>query len=112
MTRIRGMAELKVKLARLQAAAPAIAGSAADTLADGVKEDAERYAPVDTGRLQESIQITPDGNVATDVDYDVPVEYGTVNMAAQPFMRPAADGASRHVPEIALKAKAQVEAVV
>lgn len=112
MTTIRGMTALKAKLARLKIAAPAIAGAAADVIADGVAEDARGYAPVDTGRLRDSIAVTSDGDVSSDVGYDVPVEFGSDDTPSQPFMRPAADGAIRHVPAAAAKAKAAVEVVV
>ena len=58
---------------------------------------AEGYAkdlcPVDTGNLRNSITHTSDGNAAyigTNVTYGKYVELGTVKMAAQPFLRPAA----------------------
>lgn len=60
---------------------------------------AEGYAkdlcPVDTGNLRNSITHTSDGNAAyigTNVEYGKYVELGTVKMAAQPFLRPAASG--------------------
>lgn len=58
---------------------------------------AEGYAkdlcPVDTGNLQNSITHTSDGKAAyigTNVTYGKYVELGTVKMAAQPYLRPAA----------------------
>lgn len=58
---------------------------------------AEGYAkdlcPVYTGNLRNSITHTSDGNAAyigTNVTYGKYVELGTVKMAAQPFLRPAA----------------------
>lgn len=58
---------------------------------------AEGYAkdlcPVDTGNLRNSITHTSDGKAAyigTNVEYGKYVELGTVKMAAQPFLRPAA----------------------
>ena len=58
---------------------------------------AEGYAkdlcPVDTGNLRNSITHTSDGKAAyigTNVTYGKYVELGTVKMAAQPFLRPAA----------------------
>lgn len=52
-------------------------------------------APVDTGALRNSITgaMTGDtsGEVTTGVEYAVHQEYGTVKMAAHPFMHPAAD---------------------
>ena len=58
---------------------------------------AEGYAkdlcPVDTGNLRNSITHTSDGKAAyigTNVEYGKYVELGTVKMAAQPYLRPAA----------------------
>lgn len=58
---------------------------------------AEGYAkdlcPVDTGNLRNSITHTSDGKAAyigTNVTYGKYVELGTVKMAAQPYLRPAA----------------------
>ena len=60
---------------------------------------AESYAidlvPVDTGNLRNSIthKVLPDEKaviIGTNVEYAPYVELGTKNMAAQPFLRPAA----------------------
>lgn len=58
---------------------------------------AEGYAkdlcPVDTGNLRNSITHTSDSKAAyigTNVEYGKYVELGTVKMAAQPFLKPAA----------------------
>lgn len=65
-------------------------------LALRVQLEARRLAPVDTGRLRASIQHVmgaddrgPYADVGTNVQYAPHVEYGTVHMAAQPFLRPA-----------------------
>ena len=55
---------------------------------------AKRLCPVDTGRLRSSIRprldaANLDAEVFTDVFYAEYVEYGTVHMAAEPFLRPA-----------------------
>lgn len=50
------------------------------------------YCPVDTGRLRGSITYDTDDTtmyVGTNVEYAPYVELGTVNMDAQPFLRPA-----------------------
>lgn len=72
---------------------------------------AEQYVPVRTGDLFLSIRDEPDadspypqslviaGSNAEGIDYPVFVEYGTQNMAAQPFMTPAADQESRRLVE-------------
>ena len=58
--------------------------------------DMERHAlrmvPVDTGRLKGSIYVKSEKNsivLGADTEYDKFVEFGTVNMRAQPFIRPA-----------------------
>lgn len=40
-------------------------------------------------------------SVGTNVSYSIHVEYGTSEMAAQPYLRPAAEQAKRDVPAIA-----------
>lgn len=61
-----------------------------------VQATATRLAPVDTGRLQASIDyvVTEDAEgpvalIGTNVPYGIFVELGTVHAAAQPFLRPA-----------------------
>ena len=60
-----------------------------------MQDTAVRLAPVDTGRLRNSINITPlspgkDNYILHDgVNYGVHQEFGTNKMQAQPFMRPA-----------------------
>jgi len=69
-----------------------------------VERKAVDIVPVDTGRLKASIstEVVDDDTVETGpnaspksgvkpVEYAVYVEYGTYKMAAQPYMRPAAE---------------------
>ena len=61
-----------------------------------VEGHAKRLAPVDTGRLRASIHtepMRPANKIITGdgVEYGVFVEYGTMKMKAQPFLRPARD---------------------
>jgi HK97 gp10 family phage protein len=55
--------------------------------------EAVRKCPVDTGRLRASIHVTKNNEyeytLADGVDYGIHQEFGTVNMRAQPFFRPA-----------------------
>ncbi len=68
-----------------------------ERLGYSVVNRARTYAPVDTGRLRNSIDIQEKGrdtsgpfvDVGTRVDYAGFVEYGTRHMAAQPYLRPA-----------------------
>lgn len=51
---------------------------------------AKARAPVDTGRLRDSIRTESDGltaRVVTDCEYAFAVEFGTARSAPQPFMR-------------------------
>ena len=67
---------------------PDIIGQVAQT----VCESAKSLCPVDTGRLQSSINVQPGGNTAVisaDTEYAVFVEFGTSKMAAQPYLVPA-----------------------
>lgn len=53
---------------------------------------AQLRAPVDTGRLRASLAYEVTGDAAfvgTNVEYAPHVEYGTVKMEAQPYLRPA-----------------------
>lgn len=59
-------------------------------LAQEVEAGAKAQAPVLTGALRDSIAAGPD-NVTVGVEYAGFVEYGTVNMPPEPFLRPAAD---------------------
>lgn len=70
-----------------------VADRVLDDVLEEIAADAQRFAPVDTGRLRESIHITDDGGdertITAEADYAVYVEEGTSKMAAQPFLRPA-----------------------
>lgn len=67
--------------------------------AQAIRNDALLAAPVDTGRLRQSItvqEIAEDHyRVGTNVDYAPHVEFGTRNTAPQPFLRPALEKARR-----------------
>ena len=64
----------------------------ADIIGQGAQtvcESAKSLCPVDTGRLQSSINVQPGGNTAVisdDTEYAV---FGTSKMAAQPYLVPA-----------------------
>jgi hypothetical protein len=67
-------------------------------LAGQITSDARRIGAVDTGTMVENIQPALDSHVVVapfggaEENPDVPIwqEYGTENMPAQPFLRPAA----------------------
>jgi len=56
--------------------------------------EAQRYCPVDTGKLRNSIRSEVEGLemfAGSDLDYSVPVELGTRRAPPQPYLRPAFD---------------------
>ena len=70
-----------------------------------VQGAAKVLSPVDTGALKGSITIEPineySGKVGPAMDpYDIFVEMGTRKMAAQPYMRPAADNNRKRVADM------------
>lgn len=65
---------------------------------------AQQLAPVDTGFMKANISQTAEASpnslkaaIESGADYSVFVEYGTVNMEAQPFFTPAFESARRQV---------------
>lgn len=64
--------------------------------------EAKALVPVDKGNLQETIRCDVEGEAvefvagggSLPVDYAGYVEFGTINMAAQPYMRPSIDNKS------------------
>ncbi len=110
--RVSGFRELDQRLARLEAALPE--ERVRKALHDGAQvlvDEMRRLAPVDTGRLRDSIQAVDDrdarvygkvsaGDVSVyvgpvgstedgDVFYARFIEFGTSRRAAEPFLRPA-----------------------
>ncbi|WP_017602207.1 HK97-gp10 family putative phage morphogenesis protein [Nocardiopsis lucentensis] len=74
---------------RMRRATIAAVTEAGQGLEDGMKA----LAPVDTGRLRDSIRHEVEGTTATagpgrEVDYAIFVEFGTSRMPAQPYVRP------------------------
>jgi len=60
-----------------------------------MQEIATRLCPFDTGKLSRSINLDPQFlivskyELGTGVDYGPDIEFGTVKMRAQPFLRPS-----------------------
>ena len=94
-------AGLVAKFLAVNAQVQVRAAMACNKAALDTQRDARVLAPVDTGNLRGSIQVRPasaaltEATVGPEAEYGVYVEYGTSRMAAQPYMRPAAD---RHGP--------------
>jgi len=66
------------------------------------KTIARQLAAVDTGEMRDKIEITKHprygsqiGTLEAKADHSIFIEYGTVNMDAQPFMTPAAEQGRR-----------------
>ena len=93
--KIEGLKELEKKMKQLSNVARKEAKQ--EALHAGsvlVQGGATLNAPVDTGNLRSSIDYevgSDDAVIFTPVEYAEPVEYGTSEMAAQPFLRPALD---------------------
>lgn len=87
---VLGVPETIAMFARKAAAADVALDVAKAHISQDVAEGARAGAPVDTGALRDSIQANPD-SVTVGVEYAGFVEYGTVNMPPEPFLRPAAD---------------------
>jgi len=85
-------AELRAAATRAPAEARHELGQSADRLEKAMKAG----APVRTGTLRDSITADVDeerlsAEVGPTESYAVPVEFGSVHMAPQPFVRPAED---------------------
>jgi len=102
---VLGVSQLLARFARTETLGKVatVAGQAAT--AREVQDSAQAKVPVDTGALQASIQALPD-RVIVGATYAPFVEFGTSNMAAQPYLRPAADEATGR------EAEAEMERIV
>jgi len=63
-----------------------------DKLGEDITEDAKRLAPVESGKLRDSISYEVEDrtvHVYSDVDYSPFVEAGTSVMNPQPYLKPA-----------------------
>lgn len=77
-----------------------IEGSISEIIAAGanaVSEGAKSICPVDTGALRDSISVSMEGNraeISANTDYAAYVEFGTSQMAPQPYLVPSLIGNS------------------
>jgi HK97 gp10 family phage protein len=77
-------------------------------VADLIASRAQAIAAVDTGYMRDHIAADADGKAITsEAGYSGFVEFGTVHMSAQPFMRPAADTLS--IKDVAKVANAEIK---
>lgn len=91
---VSGVDEAIAKLERYEVLVRAGIAEAQAAAANDTTTLAKRLCPVDTGRLRSSIRPRISAGdlsaeVYTDVEYAGYVEYGTVNMQAEPYLRPA-----------------------
>ena len=88
-----GLEELKRKFDRLSGENKRAINEALETVGKEIVYEAQRLAPVRTGRLRDSIYYMILYELALEVGASAPyalfVEYGTWKMHAQPFLRPA-----------------------
>ena len=96
--KIEGLDSLMNKLAGMGGDLIGTLGEAVFKTTLIAQEDARAFAPEDTGALKLSItgdiEIEDDfveGKVSTNIPYAIHQEFGTYKMAAQPYMKPAAD---------------------
>ena len=94
------LANLGVELGDVSRKAGKVAAVAVRKTAKDIEKTAKQLAPVDTGFLRGGIgtsdlrsttENNPEAEVRATANYAVYQELGTSRMAAQPFMRPAAD---------------------
>lgn len=95
---IKGLDSLMNKLAGMGGNVIEALGEAVFNTILIAQEDARAFAPEDTGALKLSItgdiEVEDDfveGKVFTNQPYAIHQEFGTYKMAAQPYMKPAAD---------------------
>lgn len=85
---------------RVKVLSDAACRNALEICGQSFENHAKVYAPVDTGRLRNSIEHHPEGNdtmvVQTNVEYAIYQEFGTSRQRGTPFMRPAGNN---HVEE-------------
>ena len=91
--KLSGMKELKSALKSKRDISKLVAPVVRQNGAE-LQQKAQRYAPVDTGNLRRSIQLSIKDNemtaeVAATAEYSAYVEYGTRFMNAQPYAKPA-----------------------
>lgn len=94
IARVEGLPELRVTLRKMTDRTRRNVEREVKRAALNVQNNAKRAAPVDTGRLRNSIahEIEGDGleaTVGTNVEYAPFVEFGTRRGRAQPYLLPA-----------------------
>ncbi len=92
-TEVKGWDEAIGGLVHIQEALRAGIPEALKEMAEEVVDAAQGFAPVRTGRLRDSIAVISvtdtEAIIGAGAPYAAFVEFGTMHMAARPFMRPA-----------------------
>jgi len=91
--KMSGMERLTAQLNAYRTQAAAKIDEALAVSAEQIADDAKALAPVDSGATRDSIEAAKDSyqryKVAATLPYALFLEFGTVHMAAQPFLFPA-----------------------
>lgn len=108
-SRVRGADRLTRKLRDMPDQVHEGAEAGVDDSAHALKSGEQQRAPVDTGRLRDSVQVEPTSGATGRpgrrvgpgdyVHYAPFVENGTSRMAAQPFVRPSVEVERRQTPD-------------
>jgi hypothetical protein len=83
------MADVQTNQDQLQELLDTVDGFVDELIVPFVVNDMKRLAPVDTGELRDSIEAVGGGRINIAAKHAGDVEFGTKNMAAQPYARPA-----------------------
>lgn len=92
--RVEGMDEAMAKLKAVAANLPKEADKIIEDGGERIFAMSQQLVPVDTGTLQRSGMHQHEflrSEISYNTEYAAFVEYGTSRMAAQPYLRPAAD---------------------
>lgn len=101
VARIEGRGRVRRRIRELSAGMRTGGQTAAAETAEAIRQRAKNLAPVDTGKLRDSIRtdkVGPDQyevGPGDEVEYAMYVEYGTSRTPAQPYMRPAVEAERR-----------------
>lgn len=92
---IRGAESLRDRMRLLRPRVRRATAAALEESGQALENGMKSLAPVDTGRLRDSIRTEIEGTTVTagpgrEVDYAIFVEFGTSRAPAQPYVRPVA----------------------
>ncbi|UOR05864.1 HK97 gp10 family phage protein [Hymenobacter aerilatus] len=89
---ISGLDKLIKQLKQLESRVEVEVDKVTKETAEAIAADAKKLAPVQTGKLRDSIHVVKDGaayEVLTDVEYAPKIELGVRGLPARPFLFPA-----------------------